>query len=150
MEQYFDTRKAYLYDILENANNAENPADFLRHVKEPTLEVLLWYMLNPACKFALPEGTPPFKTTAHPDGINLRSEVKRLRIFLDPNCNIQGMEKYPNMTQSRREFLFVQLLESVHPNEAKLLVAVKDKKMPFKNLTNKVIKNAWPHIPLDE
>jgi hypothetical protein len=40
----------------------------------------------------------------------------------------------------RREQLFLQLLESVHPSEAKVLLAVKDQKLNklYKNVTAKL------------
>ena len=39
---------------------------------------------------------------------------------------------------------FVQLLESVDPDDAMLLVAMKDKTSPFRNLTKELVMEAFP------
>jgi hypothetical protein len=46
----------------------------------------------------------------------------------------------------RRETLFIELLENINPLEAKILLAVKDKKLPFKGLTAKLVEEAFPGL----
>jgi hypothetical protein len=43
----------------------------------------------------------------------------------------------------RRESLFITLLESVDPKDAKLLLSVKNKKLPYKNITKDLIQEAF-------
>jgi hypothetical protein len=38
------------------------------------------------------------------------------------------------------------VLESIHPKEAKVLIAVKDKKLPYKGLTKKLVEEAFPGL----
>lgn len=69
-------------------------------------------------KFKLPEGTPPFKKSAEPMGMTpaqFITETKKFRYFIKED-----------ITQLKREQLFVQMLESIHPEEAAILVAIKD------------------------
>jgi hypothetical protein len=51
----------------------------------------------------------------------------------------------PQITQNKREALFVQMLEGLHEDEAKLLVAAKDKKLHqvYKGLSANVVKTAF-------
>lgn len=107
----------YLVEMLEEiAANSDNIA---KYKDNTALKMLLHYAFLPENKFVLPEGTPPFKPDAAPIGMspgNLTQEMRRMYIFT------KAKDLYP----ARREQLFIQLLESVHPSEAKLLIAVKD------------------------
>ena len=51
----------------------------------------------------------------------------------------------PQLTQNKREMMFVQLLEGLHPDEADLLVAAKDKALhrKYKGLSANVVKTAF-------
>jgi hypothetical protein len=52
----------------------------------------------------------------------------------------------PNLKQIRREFLFIQLLETLSPKEAQLMASVKDKKLPFKGISEKLVQEAFPGL----
>jgi hypothetical protein len=51
----------------------------------------------------------------------------------------------PQLTQNKRELMFVQMLEGLHKDEALLLVAAKDKKLhrKYKGLSDNVVKEAF-------
>ena len=42
--------------------------------------------------------------------------------------------------------MFVELLERLDPNDAKLIIAVKDKKLSYKGLSYKLVKDTWPDL----
>jgi hypothetical protein len=42
------------------------------------------------------------------------------------------------------------MLESVHPKDALILLAMKEKKLPYKGLTKSVIAKAFPGLVEDE
>ena len=42
--------------------------------------------------------------------------------------------------------MFVQLLERLDPNDAKLLLAVKDRKLSYKGLSYKLVKDTWDDL----
>ena len=46
----------------------------------------------------------------------------------------------------RRESMFVELLERVDPNDAILILAVKDRKLSYKGLSYKLVKDTWPDL----
>ena len=50
------------------------------------------------------------------------------------------------LTTLRREQLFVQLLEELHPKEAEVLIQVKDKKLKYRGLTYKLVKETFPDL----
>ena len=65
-------------------------------------------------------------------------EAEKLRYF------VEGF--YPDLNQNKREMMFIEMLERVDPLDAKLLVAIKDKKMPFPGITIQHVKEALPGL----
>lgn len=101
--------------------------------------IILKYAFDPNIKFILPDGAPPYKPCEFLDQESrLYSELRRLYLFVEGGN--------PNLTKVKREYLFIQLLESIDKQDAELLVAVKDKKLPYKGLTSAVVKKAFPGL----
>jgi Family of unknown function (DUF6433) len=112
---------------------------FLRQHDNGALRTVLKYALDPHIVWDLPDTDPPFKECPYPgQELRLMSEARRLYLFL------QGGN--PNLNRVRREALYIELLESIHPEDAKLLNAAKNKKIPYKNVTTKLIKEAFPDL----
>lgn len=121
----------YLTEILNEIN--DDPKKVVNYKDSVPLKLLFGFAFRPEGKFLLPEGEPPYKPDAAPMGMspgNLMMELKKLYVFVRPD--IKAM---------RREQLFIQLLESVHPDEAKLLLAVKEQNITkiYKKLTHKFV-----------
>ena len=119
----------FLTEILEEVD--KDPALIEKYKGNYGLKYLFEYAFDPAKKFLLPEGDPPFKPDPAPLGMspgNLLMEMKKLYVFT--------AEK-PDLNPVRREALFIQLLENIHPTEAKLMLAVKDQNLGklYKNVT---------------
>ena len=119
----------YLTEMLEEIN--ADSSVLSKYKENGALRILFDYAYNPSLKMILPEGVPPYKEDAAPIGMspgNLMMEVKKLYIF----CRA-------DLTPLRRESIFLQLLEGLHPTEAKLIIAVKDQDLTplYKNLSHK-------------
>ena len=105
------------------------------------LKELLKYAFHPDIKFALPSGSPPFKTVGSPDEYNptyLYPNIKKFYLYIEGG--------HDGLTALRREQLFVQMLEGLHPTEANVVLQVKDKKLKFRGLTYKLVKDTFPEI----
>ena len=92
----------------------------------------------------LPEGDPPYKPNPYPDQQNrLQTELRKLYLFMkDGN---------PDLTKIRRETLFIGFLESIDPEDAKLILAIKANKLPYKGLPKSLFAKAWyGRIKMDE
>ena len=48
------------------------------------------------------------------------------------------------MKPLRRETMFIELLESVNKDDAKLLISIKDGKLPYNGITKKLVQEALP------
>lgn len=73
----------------------------------------------------LPEGMPETVKLEEdtPDGMGqttIQLEWRRVKQFIDPNSNMN------NLPDWKREMQWLQILEGVHPQEARILTAVKD------------------------
>lgn len=100
------------------------------------LRIVFEHSFLPDKKFLLPEDAPPFKADAAPLGMSpaiLTQELRRFYIFLRKD-----------LKPIKREALFISLLESVHPTEADLCIAIKDQKLHkmYKKITRKVVEEA--------
>ena len=95
---------------------------------------------DPKIKWSLPEGEVPYIPNEAPEGTehsNLSYEARKLYHYIEGGN--------PKLSQNKRESRFVQLLEALHPDEADILVAAKDKILhrKYKGLSENVVKEAF-------
>jgi hypothetical protein len=132
-----------LHEILIKVNNAKDKSkkiDVLRENDSVPLRQILKGAFDPKIKWDLPEGTPPYKVNDAPAGTEhttLHTESRRLWHF------VEGADK--KLSKSKKEIMFIQMLEGLHADDAKLLVAVKEKELNkmYKGLTDAVVKDAF-------
>lgn len=131
-----------ILEFVEAQSTKAKKIEALRvHAPNKVLLQLLKYTFDPNIKFDLPEGNPPYKeldANIDESGTGLYKEARRLYIFVEGGS--------PNLQKIRRETLFIQLLESIHPKDAKVVLGVKDKKLPYKGITKKLIEEAFPAL----
>jgi hypothetical protein len=123
--------RKYVTQMLESIN--ADPKSIQQYKDDAALKLIFEYAFDPAKKMILPEGEPPFKPSAEPMGMtptNLFSELRRMYVF----CRA-------DLKPLKRESLFISLLEGVHPDEAKMLIAVKDQKLTkmYPKITHKLV-----------
>jgi hypothetical protein len=117
----------------------EKKIEVFRKNDSSALRTVLKYALDPAVKWALPPGTPPYKPAPYLDQQSmLYSEARRLYLFIEGGN--------PGLTPFKRESLFIGLIESIDPEDAKLLLAAKDKKLPVKGVTVAIVNEAFPGL----
>jgi len=137
--------KRSLSEILKKASAQKKVADrvgILTHNDTATLRKVLKYTFSEKVTFnQLPEGSPPYKPNSLVDQENvLFAETRRLYLFTDGGN--------PGLQQARKEQLFIEILENVDPEDAKLLIGMKDKKFPdeYKGITKSVVEKAFPGL----
>lgn len=118
--------KLTISEVLEQTSKKpENEqVEFIKKHDSQVLRMIIEYALNPNVKWLLPEGKPPFTyaNDVETHGM-LFSQARLMYLF------IQGGND--NLNKMKREQLFIQVLESVHPDDADLLIAIKDKRIPY-------------------
>ena len=135
-------REPLLSEILDRVHRAKNKTDKVAILKEencePLQQILQW-AFNPTITSALPSGAPPYIENDAPEGTEhtlLRTEANGLWHFVKVNDKPAD----PNIQKTVMERMFIRLLEGLHKDEAKLLIAVKDKKLYYNKQTKEGIK----------
>ena len=115
--------------------------DMLCREHNIVLENIVDLCFNPNLKFLLPEGEPPYRPATKAQGfeMTLYANMRKFGVFIEGG-------PYPNMKTHKRESQFVEFLETLDPDDAKLVISVKDKKMPYKGITRKLFEEAWPAL----
>jgi len=136
-------KKELIPEVLKRINDGDTLTLLKEYVTNDALKMIFGYGFIPKGKWSLPEGTPPYKEDSGPEGMtpgNLWNETRSFERFLRQD-----------LSRSKREQLFIQLLESIHPTEAKVVIAIKDQSLTemYPNITLDKIVDAgffiWPH-----
>jgi hypothetical protein len=137
------------YDMLSEVGEAKTKKEKLAALHKhssPALKTVLGHTYDPRIKWLLPEGEPPYTPLPKNADMETRlvSELRRLYLFIEGDSDTQR-----NLKQTRREQLFIELLESVDPGDAKVLLGMKDGKLPFAGLTRRLVCEAFPTLTKD-
>jgi len=132
-----------LAEVLTKVNNAKTKDKKIKILKEndsPALRAIIKSSFDPNIQWVMPEGDVPFKPNDVPEGTEhtrLNQEYRQLWHY------IKGADaKTP---QYRKEQMFVQMLEGLHVDEAKVICYAKDKSLHqvYKGLSDNVVKEAF-------
>ena len=108
----------------------------------PNLQAYLHFTFHPKAQFDLPAGVPPYKP-----GEPLNSETFMYKEIRKANYLLTVESgANPNIHRIKKETMFIQMLEFVHPDDATLLIGMKDKTCPVKNITYKLVSEAFPDM----
>lgn len=137
---------ADVYEILCQANivaetdvpTAVNGLKIFNDRNAAVGKVLKW-LFDKNINSTLPEGETPYKKNDAPDSslseTSLRFEFKKFQYFVTEQIPV-----------ARRETMWIEMLEGMHPKEAQMIDLIKDKKNPFPNLTKEIAAEAFPEI----
>lgn len=129
-------------EVLERASKMASREDRVRMLKgneSPALRAMLQGAFDPRIVWLLPDSDPPYRENDLPDQQNvLLREYRKMYLFVEGGN--------PNLKQTRREFLFIELLETLDPQDAKLLLSVKNKHLPYPGVTRDVVLEAFPGL----
>ncbi len=138
-------QKMLISEILQKISNAKTKkekVELLRKYKTPALQSILIWNFDTSVVNMLPEGEVPFTPNDTPEGTQhtlLLHEYKKLYNFVKGGND--GLQK------SRREMMFIQLLEGLHESEATVVCLAKDRKIGKRyKITKACISEAYPEI----
>lgn len=142
-----------VHEIFTKVAEAKTRKDKVKVLQENGtlgVKVILRSAFDPLIVFNLPEGKPPYKTEDAPPGMSYQTldQMAKNQRF---SYLVKG-GKGDAMVPVRREKFFIDMLESLDPNEAEILAEVKDKKLPkkYKGLTKQLAQEAFPGLIKDE
>ena len=123
-------------------------SEILKDNDSQGLQIFLRCVFDDKVTWLVPDSKPPYEPNDAPewDLADMRLEQEALKIGrfiqVDGQTPIQGRD----LTRTRREQLFIQLLEGLHPSEADLLMSGVKKKIKYKGLTKRVVQKAFPDL----
>lgn len=129
-----------MFEILSKTaqfTDREDKIQYLRANHSKTFQEVLAYGYDPRITWLLPEEAPPYTPiTDDPESSTglLYTEARKFYLF------VRG--GHPSLSQTRRETIFIQLLESIHPDDAKMVLDLKNKQLP-KGITQDLIEEAY-------
>ena len=133
-----------MHEVLQKVSNAKTKAQkvkLLEGFNTPALRAILIANFDESVISMLPEGEVPYEKNDAPEETEhtkLDHEYRKLYLFFKGGANI---------SQTRRETLFIQLLEGLHKGEAEVLCLVKDKKIGKRwKITRQCVEQAFPSI----
>ena len=136
--------KLLMHEVLQKVSNAKTKAQkvkLLEQYNTPALRAILIANFDESVISMLPDGEVPYKKNEAPEDTEhtkLDHEYRKLYLFFKGGANI---------SQTRRETLFIQLLEGLHKGEAEVLCLVKDKKIGKRwKITRQCVEQAFPSI----
>jgi len=136
----------FIHEILELVSEQRTKVkrvEILQEYRDDSLTAILIWNFDERVQSAVPEGVVPYKENEVPvgtDHTSLRREWKTLYHFIKGGND--------SLSSLRRESMFIQLLEGLHPKEAEIICLIKDKKLEsvYPKVTLDVVKEAFPDI----
>ena len=136
----------FIHEILDYVDSQRTKAkkvQALQEYRDDSLTAILIWNFDDRVTSAVPEGQVPYKENEVPvgtDHTSLRKEYKNLYHFVKGGND--------SLSAIRRETMFIQMLEGLHPQEADILTLVKDGGLErqYPKLTKGVIDTAFPDI----
>ena len=139
-EQTYTPLFSEVLDRVHKAKTKDQKVKILRDNNTDALRMVLKAGFDPKIEWVIPDGEVPYTPNESPEGTEhtvLAMEAQRLWHF------IKGADRQTK--QHQKESMFFQLLEGLHQNEAKLVIAAKDKKLHqlYKGLSSNVVREAF-------
>ena len=135
----------FMNEILELVTEQKTDAKKVALLKEYECDIiksLFIWNFDDSIISLLPEGKVPYKPNENPlgtDHSSLRREQRNLYMFVKGGNDA--------LSTIRRETIFIQMLEGLHPKEADIIVAVKDGDLEdMYDVPFEVVEEAYPDI----
>jgi hypothetical protein len=146
-----ETFRPLLHEIFTQVNNAKDKPKKVAVLKKydtPQLRAILKATFDPAIDWMLPEGDVPFIPNDAPEGTEhtrLEHETRTLQNYVSLEVEGKVMPANNTLNPMKRETMFIQLLEGLCENEAKLLIDIKNRVVhrKYKGLNATVVKEAF-------
>lgn len=137
--------KHSISEIIKMASTASGGKDakiqILRENNSQPLQQILKMIYDKSVVFLLPNTAPPWNKNQYEDEARnmLYRETRRLKIFIEGGG-------YDNLSQVKRESLFISLLEDIDNNDAELLANYMVTQKAVKGLSKAVVAEAFPGL----
>ena len=133
-----------MHEVLQKVSNAKTKKEkikLLQEMNSNALRMLLIINFDDSVVSMLPPGNVPYTPNDAPEGTEhtiLEKEARLLHHFFKGGSNV---------SQVKRENMFVQMLEGLNAGEAEALIKAKDKQIGKRwKITKAAVSEAFPNI----
>lgn len=138
------TNVKQVFEVMELVSKAKTRADKIAVLKTHeswALKDVCRGIFDDRVQWKLPGGKVPYEPNkAESTPSTLLKLNTRFKYFA------QGVRDCEALIPVKREKMFIDLLESIHAEDAELLVSMINKKNPVKGLTKKIVQEAYPQL----
>jgi hypothetical protein len=160
-----------IFDLASKQRSKAKKVEVLQKYNHDALRMLLIWNFDESVQSALPDGVVPYsgyaEQTTQSGNLSTKITEEARRMYETGSFSIGTSDKSAKSTlrkeckhfyhfirggnnglsSIRRETMFINLLEGLHPLEAEILCLVKDKKLEDKyKLTKELVSEAFPQI----
>jgi hypothetical protein len=129
---------AEIVNTARKAETVEEKVAVLKRNDSKALRDILALMCDARWTFDLPDTPPPYnESTINESHGLLYREMRKMKYF------VEQMPDGKNLPRIRKESLFIQMLESIDQEDAKLVLRMVSKE-PYPDLAPEVINQAFP------
>ncbi len=141
-----------IFTEVDEVTSTAKKAQILQDNESDGLKIVLRGAFDTGIEWLVPDSKPPYQPNDAPDydlaDLQLAQEAKKIGRFATFNGEPTTQGK--DLTKTRREVLFIQLLEGLHTTEAEILLSMVNKKLNYKGLTAKLSNKAFPDLIPEE
>ena len=131
-----------IFELVSEQKTDDGKIAILKEYECDILKSLFIWNFDDSVISLLPQGTVPYKPNENPlgtDHSSLRREQRSLYNFVKGGND--------QLSTIRRETIFIQMLEGLHPKEADIVIAVKDGNLEdMYDIPFEVVEDAYPDI----
>lgn len=130
-----------VFERFEKLKTKQEKISCLQQHNSHALQSVLRGTFDDKVQWLLPAGDPPY-TPAQIASVpsNLLKQHTKFLFF------VKGVKQAEDLPPFKRERIFLDMLETIHPEDAQVLLKMKDKKPPAKGLTKKLVQEAFPNL----
>ena len=131
-----------ILDLFNKAETRKQKIEVLKKHGDEAFKQFLFMAFHKNIKFDIEP--PPYRPSNEPAGLNyayLRIEMRKMYRFITNHP-----EKNPSLTADKQRQLLVVILESLHKDEAELLVKLFKKDLGVRYLTPQIIRDTFPDL----
>jgi hypothetical protein len=132
-----------IFDEFEEAKNKNERMNVIGNNLSQTLVDVLTYTFHPDYHWLINEMPENFQFKETPPGMGyaqISTELRKLYLFRKNNIQAE------RLSVRKRNEILLQLLESLEPREAEVLIGIFKKDQGVKHLDYKFVKGAFPNL----
>jgi hypothetical protein len=159
-----------VFDLVSKQKIDANKVEILQKYSDPSLTTILIWNFDETITSLLPEGLVPYASVGKQNVVsgNLSDNISRsVEMMEELNSNSIGSQDQgrtsirkeftyfynfvkggnDRLSSRKRETIFINILEGLHPLEAEILMLVKDKKLQTKyKISKQNVSDAFPDV----